>query len=88
MSNVEIQQLLVASTAHVTAGEREILDSQGTYGEYGWLLPVMSDLSVSNIDQPSAGLLGALKAARVYGCAYLLLDRDADPIDGVTTYDW
>lgn len=69
----------------------KILDAAGYgRGEYGWLICISSsrDPVIPEISRLSAGLAGAIRLAQKLGCAYLLLDRDADPIEGVRTYDW
>jgi hypothetical protein len=88
---LEIHTMLVVSTGHVTNEERHILDDNGySRGEYGWLLYVGNDANpvVEEIPSPSPGLVGAIKTARNNGCTYLLLDRDAEPIDGIPVYQW
>lgn len=89
----EIERILVATTAHITREEARKLDL-GNYsrGDTGWLIYVNhpSDYrsQIPEISQPSEGLAGAIAQARALGCAYLLLDRDADALEGVPTYDW
>jgi hypothetical protein len=86
----EIANLIVASTSHVTRQEAEYLDANGySRGEYGWFLHVAKgDQPVAGIEHPSPGLAGVIEAAREAGCVYLLLDRDADAVAGVPTYNW
>lgn len=88
---VETSLVAVVSTAHVTREEAKILDAHGyRRGPTGWFLYV--DASgmpvIPEIPNPSEGLAGAIEIARERGCHYLLLDRDAEIIEGVKTYDW
>jgi len=87
---LEIGKILVATTAHVTWEEAQYLDANGySRGEYGWFLHVgAEDHPVAGIEHPSPGLAGIIETAQRAGCVYLLLDRDADAVEGVPTYDW
>src|SRR5690606_27474651 len=91
-SQHEVVRTLIATTGHVTREEAKVLDEAGySRGEYGWLLYVsgIEDLPViPEIESPSEGLAGAIARARELGCRYLLLDRDADALEGVPVYDW
>jgi hypothetical protein len=90
-SSPEIHSMMVVSTAHVTLEEAEALTENGyNRGVFGWLFnvggpeaPVLSDLRTL-----STGLREVIREARVRGCTYVLLDRDADPLDGAPIYDW
>jgi hypothetical protein len=90
-SSPEIHSMMVVSTAHVTLEEAEALTENGyNRGVFGWLFyvgnpeaPVLSDLGTL-----STGLSEVIRGARARGCTYVLLDRDADPLDGAAIYDW
>ena len=87
----EICPLLIASTAHVTAGEAQALTDHGySRGEYGWLFYVgqAGEPVLSEIEPVSAGLAEVIRRARREGCPYVLLDRDADFLADAPTYDW
>jgi len=83
--------MMVTSTAHVTLEEGEALTESGyDRGVFGWLfyvgqpgVPVLADLGTL-----STGLNEVIREARVRGCTYVLLDRDASPLDGIPIYDW
>lgn len=88
---MEIAKMLIASTAHVTDRERATLDENGySRGEYGWLIYTgePGDSVLPEFDELSPGLTGVLEAARRTDCRYVLLDRDADELAGVPTYNW
>jgi hypothetical protein len=86
-----VQRLLVTSTAHVTDQEAQLLTDHG-YGRdaYGWFLYVGEEghTAVPEIVRKSRGLFAVILCARVNGCPFVLLDRDAEPIPGVPVYDW
>ena len=87
----EICPLLIASTAHVTVGEAQALTDHGySRGEYGWFLYVgqPGEPVLSEIEPVSAGLAEVIRRARVEGCHYVLLDRDAGILPDAPTYDW
>jgi hypothetical protein len=87
----EVHSVLVTCTAHVTVQEAQALTDHGySRGEYGWLIyvgrhnaPVLPELEPLN-----EGLRGVIREAHARGCLYVLLDRDADPLSGIATYDW
>ena len=87
----EICPLLIASTAHVTAGEAQALtDHRYSRGEYGWLIYVgqPGDSVLTDIELVSAGLVEVIRRERQEGCPYVLLDRDAGILPDAPTYDW
>jgi hypothetical protein len=86
----EIHQLLVTSTAHVTADEAKVLTAQCNRNKYGWFFYIGSgeDEVFLPIVQPSPGLDGVIHHARTHGCVYVLLDRDADKLPNVPSYEW
>jgi hypothetical protein len=87
----EIHLLLVTSTGHVTDHEAAILTDHGYgRGQFGWFFYVGEEGydALPEIGRPSRGLFAVVLCARVNGCHYVLLDRDADPLPGVPIYDW
>ena len=87
-----VVSMLIVSSAHVTAEEAEVLNAcRYGHGAYGWLLYVADgadEALPAEIHAPSEGLLRAVEFAISHQCSYLLLDRDADKLPGVTSYDW
>jgi hypothetical protein len=87
----EIHSMIVASTAHVTLEEAEALTENGYgRGDFGWFFYVgqPGGLALADLGTLSAGLSEMIRQARARGCAYVLLDRDAEPLDGAPIYDW
>ena len=90
-TNAEIHSLLVASTSHVTAEEAQALTGHGySRGESGFFFYVgqREDSALAEIEPLSDGLAGVVRYARELRCLYVLLDRDAEAITQVTTYEW
>jgi hypothetical protein len=88
---VEVHSLLVASTAHVTPQEAQALtDHNYGRGEWGWFFYVgpRGGSVLPELDGLSNGLSEVVRQARARGCFYVLLDRDANPLKGIPTYDW
>ena len=87
----EIHRLLVTSTAHVTDHEAQLLTDHGyRRDQSGWFFYVGEEGydSLPEIARKSRGLFGVIFCARLDGCAYVLLDRDAETLPGVAIYDW
>ena len=87
----EICPLLIASTTHVTADEAQIPSDNGhSRGEYGWFLYVgqPGDAVLTEIAPVSDGLAAVVSRTQQVRCPYVLLNRDAETLPGVPTYDW
>ena len=87
----EIHPLLVTSTAHVTDEEAQILTDHGySRDQFGWFFYVGNEEydALPEIVRKSRGLFAVILCARVNGCPYVLLDRDAEVLPGVPIYDW
>jgi hypothetical protein len=87
----EVHTLFVASTSHVTPQEGQALtDHNYARGEYGWFFYVgpRGGSVLPEFDSLSQGLSEVVRQARARGCFYVLLDRDANPLNGIPTYDW
>jgi len=87
----EIQLLLVTSTSHVTDQEAQALTDHGySRDQSGWFFYVGGEDHDASpeIARKSRGLFAVILCARVNGCHYVLLDRDAETLTGVPTYDW
>jgi hypothetical protein len=89
--SAEVHSLLVASTAHVTPQEAQALtDHNYGRGEWGWFFYVgpRGGSVLPELDGLSNGLNEVVRRARARGCFYVLLDRDANPLNGIPTHDW
>jgi hypothetical protein len=87
----EIQQLLVTTTSHVTDQEAQALTDHGySRDQYGWFFYAGGETHyvLPEIVRRSRGLFAVILCARVNACDYVLLDRDAETLPGVPTYDW
>jgi hypothetical protein len=89
---------LVISTSHIRPSTADLLD------QWAQMLPAFRPLGVAEsghgwfvLTDPLDGearmmvppeLLAAIDFARRQGCRWLLLDRDADCVDGLETFDW
>lgn len=100
MIEPEISKMLVLSTAHVDMPTRSLLDEwcrgidlvtrQGISvaptlvgaHDYGWLI-----YCTETCEGLPDDLTACIEYARGLGCCYLLLDADADEVDGLTVYE-
>lgn len=87
-----IEQILVGSTVNVTPTTMDDIDNHRmgvtTFsGPYGSFIAVIDDpvLEQKLIQNKELLLLTAL--AREHGCTWIYLDRDADPIEILPTYE-
>lgn len=56
---------------------------------FGWLLPVPDHQQPTDPDrQLPAELVAIYRYARLIGCTYILLDRDANTIADLPLWDW
>ena len=93
---LETPRMLVLSTAHVT--KETALRFQGNWrnelppfyakGEYGWIIPLQSDGNGEERWQYCSDLLMIRRLAEANGCTWVMLDRDADVVDALPSYDW
>jgi len=81
--------MAVLSTGHVTYDDSQAIPRlirngtiNGAIREYGWLIHVESN------DGDLPALNAILTAARERGFFWVLLDCDADFVDGLPVYDW
>lgn len=97
----EVRRMMVCSTSHVDLLDAQWLTEQAEatvdhqkagHPEpkfpvgatvYGWFFRAPP----SDADFPEF-LRGIIEAARNAGCDYVMLDRDAEELDGVPTFDW
>lgn len=94
--DLPVERFADVSTAHLSPRDRALLDryietggAEGLsclVGPYGWLIYASSELQAA--EHASPGLAAILDAARAQDCAYVLFDRDGQPVAGVQTYDF
>ena len=99
----ELEKVLTISTAHITEATSELLDANEardtvsyTKDEYGWLVYVPEAMAPTpgnnEGEDPSENRPMDLHACMLFacklGCTWLMLDRDAEQIDELTTYEW
>lgn len=89
-----IECALVLSTAHITERTSEILTSDAIdglvaypKGEYGFFVYVPEESSEGISDCPK-DLMACIEAAKERGCEWLMLERDAETMETLPTYDW
>jgi len=102
--DLETPRMLVLSTGHVTRGTARDLEdycNPGTLGEhrprtvpiafakgeYGWIIAILPDRE-EDFARWTDDLLAIRKLAIEAGCTWIMLDRDADTVEGLPTYDW
>lgn len=93
---LEIQKMIILSTAHITEQTAKLLDKEpeensmtiSVYkkSEYGWFLPI------ENISYDTAAVPEDLKKviafAKDHGCSWLCLDCDGPILEYLDTYKW
>lgn len=92
--------MLELSTAHITEQTAEWIDDNLVFqntnilgtdmniiayqkGDYGWFIPLGQDF-----DLVPADLKQVIEKAKQLKCDWIMLDRDAETVDGLRTYDW
>ncbi|OAN53648.1 hypothetical protein A7Q26_05625 [Sphingobium sp. TCM1] len=95
---MRIGRHLVISTSHIRPSTADLLDQWAPLlpearplgvaeAGYGWF--VLTDpLDGKAPEMAPPELRAAIDFARAQGCRWLLLDRDADCVDGLETFDW
>ncbi|MFC5386995.1 hypothetical protein ACFPLB_13600 [Aquamicrobium segne] len=93
----EIRRFIVVSTGHVTETTAKLLDTippsrwpclGGQYGDYGWFVYAHDENAGVGSDAIPDDLFAVMTWARSQGCDYLLLDCDADQVEGLPHYEW
>lgn len=87
---LEINQMLVLSTAHLTEHACNVYLSDeraGVYakGEYGWFVYAPSLLDEDEIPM---SLLDCIEFATAKGIDFIMFDCDGPNVSGLDTYDW
>jgi len=88
-----VRKMLEASTAHLP---RQVCEELGAYVgvtvhrfRYGWLVwvPEAPEDAAAENDVPEE-LAGLLAYAHEHGCDWVLLDQDADLVEGLPSWTW
>lgn len=94
---MEIRRIAVYSIAHLTEETVIRLDQLqtidlpfvgGPYGKYGWFSYAHDENIGIGSDSIPSDLFNLMIHARQHGCDNILIDRDAEIVDGLPTYDW
>jgi hypothetical protein len=93
---VEIEHVLVCSTAHITIQDNTLLQGADTPANvtytYGYYIYVGYDLESLQAEATqqgfSAAFVALLALPRKYDCTWLKLDADGTIMDNVPTFDW
>lgn len=92
-TGLELPSMLVLSTSHLRQETAQLLeaDEAGVIrhekGEYGWIIPIIDN--PSNEPPPNlTDLVGIYGLARSVGATWIMLDRDADEVAGLETWEW
>lgn len=98
VSPLRIRRHLVISTNHIRPSTADLLDHWALMlpearplgvaeAGYGWFA-LADPLDGEELEMVPPELRAAIDFARAQGCRWLLLDRDADCVDGLETFDW
>lgn len=97
MSNPDVRNFVVVSTAHLTEKTARTLDGTpatewpcagGPYGEYGWFVYAHDENCGVGPDSIPDDLFGVMTWGRKHGFDYILLDCDGDLIEDLPSHDW
>lgn len=90
---IELPLMLVLSTAHITqatAGLFEMktddLPIHHDKGEYGWIIPLKTGCDWPHTCPPE--LIKIRDFAQKLGADWIMLDRDADLVEGLQSWEW
>lgn len=90
---LELRTVPVASTAHITREDDELLSRPGTHGHvdgalrFGYMLRVSIDRGDWHGDM-SEGFMGLMRFVSARGFEWVILDRDGPVISALPTYEW
>jgi hypothetical protein len=97
---IETPRMLVLSTAHISESTNDMFDFNtddvpqffpkhpwGSPSEgLGWLIPIVGNEPFPHTCPEDLRAIRALAEAN--GCTWIMLDRDADVVDGLPIYEW
>ncbi|NTE68103.1 hypothetical protein G6M85_21090 [Agrobacterium tumefaciens] len=97
MAQLETLTVVTISTGHVSAETAAMLEAKpcanwpcagGPYAGYGWFLYAHDENCGEGDQHIPDDLFAVMTWARNKGFSHVLLDRDADQVDGLTFHDW
>jgi hypothetical protein len=86
----QIEKMLVASTANIRKSTADLLDTDTDAMPLSIVRPRVGWIVYAN-DSPDTTppeLLVLLEEAKRFDCDWLMLDCDAEPLDGFPEFDW
>lgn len=97
---MQIDKMLTISTAHIPKHTAEALGGLSDHLEaklhedvmytpwcdYGWVFWASQETGMFEDEHPE--LAAVLRFAHNYGCDFVRLDCDANPIEALPTFDW
>lgn len=97
---MEIAKMLVACTSNISKATADLIEEDiecqlhdGTMpvvfrkGEYGWFVNVSDERAELYPDTPK-DLAALIELAAKQGCQWVMLDRDADEVEGLEVFEW
>lgn len=97
MANLETLKVVTISTGHVASATATMLDNipladwpcaGGPYADYGWFVYAHDENCGEGLQHIPDDLFAVMTWARQNGFSHILLDRDADRVDGLPFHDW
>jgi hypothetical protein len=97
MTNLERLRVVTISTGHISASTATMLDAKpcanwpcvgGPYADYGWFFYAHDENCGEGDQRIPEDLFAVMTWARKNGFSHILLDRDAEGVDGLAFHDW
>lgn len=87
---MQIEKILVVATNHLPEAEYQAIAKHSVMSRYeGDLIYVgTEDTEDKEVELIHFNVFRLIHKARKNGCVWLMFDRDAEPIEGITTFDW
>lgn len=97
MTDLETLRVVTISTGHESASTATMLDMKpcarwpcvgGPYADYGWFFYAHDENCGEGDQRIPEDLFAVMTWARKNGFSHILLDRDAERVDGLAFHDW